>query len=108
MTFGPGRFLLGLVGLCALPCGALGQPTPGRPAATSRIEPGLARAVAWKWRVAPSETKDWGLELPRLPQPPTTHASTSPPAARQTNPASLYEIKRGDVFILIGEKFGVS
>jgi LysM repeat protein/lipoprotein-anchoring transpeptidase ErfK/SrfK len=108
MTFGAGRFLLGLVGLCALPCGALGQPTPGRPAAAPRIEPGLERAVAWKWRVAPSETKDWGLELPRLPQPPNTDALTSPPAARQTNPASLYEIKRGDALILIGKKFGVS
>ena len=53
-------------------------------------------------------TRDWGLELPRLPQPPSTDAPTSPPAARQTNPASLYEIKRGDALILIGKKFGVS
>src|SRR5258708_32426000 len=35
----------------------------GKPAALTRIEPGLENAVKWKWRVVPSDEKHWGLEI---------------------------------------------
>ena len=86
--------------------GIFSQTPPGKPAAR-RIEPGLENAVKWKWRVAPSDEKDWGLELPNLtrPLPANTPASAlSLPEDR----ATLYEVKRGDALILIGKRFGVT
>ena len=43
-----------------------GQAAASKPAATLRVEPALEKAVDWKWRVVPSDPKDWGLELPDL------------------------------------------
>ena len=85
----------------------LSQTPPGKPAAPRRIEPGLENAVKWKWHVAPSDEKDWGLELPNLTRPPsaTTPASALP---QPENRFTLYEVKRGDALILIGKRFGVT
>ena len=51
-----------------------GQTAASKPAATLRVEPGLENAVNWKWRVVPSDPKDWGLELPDL-----THLAQATP-----------------------------
>ncbi len=63
--------------------------------------------MKWKWRVAPSDEKDWGLELPNLTRP----LPASTPASALSLPedrATLYEVKRGDALILIGKRFGVT
>jgi LysM repeat protein/lipoprotein-anchoring transpeptidase ErfK/SrfK len=89
------------------PLGLLAQATPGKALAPARIEPGLEKAVKWKWRVAPSNPKDWGLEVPDL-------ARTAPAAAPAPSPLQeqsgemLYEVKRGDALILIAKRFGVT
>ena len=77
----------------------------GKPAALTRIEPGLENAVKWKWRVVPSDEKHWGLEMPApTPSPPPAVTPTPPPEIRPT----FYEVKHGDALILIARKFGMT
>jgi LysM repeat protein len=77
----------------------------GKPVALRRIEPGLENAVKWKWHVAPSDEKHWGLEVPTpTPSPPPAVTPTPPPEIRPT----LYEVKHGDALILIARKFGMT
>jgi lipoprotein-anchoring transpeptidase ErfK/SrfK len=100
----PPRSLLIFVISCVFATGIFSQTPPGKPA-PRRIEPGLETAVKWKWRVAPSDEKDWGLELPNLTRPlPADTPALSLPEDR----ATLYEVKRGDALILIGKRFGVT
>ncbi|HET9377936.1 MAG TPA: LysM peptidoglycan-binding domain-containing protein [Chthoniobacterales bacterium] len=81
------------------------QTTIGKPAALTRIEPGLENAVKWKWRVVPSDEKHWGLEMPTpTPSPPPAVTPTPPPEIRPT----FYEVKHGDALILIARKFGMT
>ena len=81
------------------------QTLPGKPAPPKRVEPGLENAVKWEWRVAPSE-KDWDFPPPAAtPTPSPTPAVVVP---RAESRPSLYEIKRGDALVLIGQKFGLT
>jgi LysM repeat protein len=86
------------VSLCA-------QPIPGKLTAPKRVEPGLETAVNWKWRVEPSDEKDWGFQL-SSPTPSPMPAATPVPTP-ETRPAR-YEVKHGDALILIGKKFGLT
>jgi hypothetical protein len=99
------RFLLILVVSGIFAIGVSAQTTPGKLTAPKRIEPGLEVAVKWKWRVAPSDDKDWGLQTANpTPTPP-------PPVAmlpQSENRPALYEVKRGDALILIGKKFSMT
>ncbi|MEO6053998.1 MAG: hypothetical protein ABIP97_08310, partial [Chthoniobacterales bacterium] len=91
-----------------------------RPARTTplSVEPGLEKAVKWKWVVEPSDIKYWGLELPYVPSVPSaaspTNMTVTPtftaPAqiAQPDSRPNTYEVKRGDALVLIGKKFGVS
>ena len=98
------RHLLSFVISGVLATGVFAQGPSGKPA--KRIEPGLEGAVRWKWRVGPSDEKDWGLELPNLTRP---HASTTASSLPQPEDrAIVYEVKRGDALILIGKRFGVT
>lgn len=77
----------------------------GKPATLARIEPGLEEAVKWKWRVVPSDAKEWGLEAPTpTPSPPP---AVTPAPTPEVRPA-LYEVKHGDALILIAKKFGIT
>lgn len=93
-----------LLGL--LVCGGTGGvhaqtvPTP------SGVERGLEEAVKWKWRVVPSEQKNWGLELPE--PPPAAPLNAPPPALVPGDAAHSYEVKKGDALVLIGKKFNLS
>ncbi|CAN5829902.1 hypothetical protein BH09VER1_BH09VER1_42410 [soil metagenome] len=104
-------------------CGALTVSrvsTQAAPAASGpRIESGLESAVKWKWRVLPSDPKDWGLELPvRVPIPPDRPAGmpvvpgVAPlpgmPAAQPVAEGDVYTVKKGDALILIAKKFGMT
>ncbi len=68
-----------------------------------RIEPGLEVAVAWKWWVAPSENRKWGMPLPEalLPKKPGT---VEPTEARP----ETYEVKKGDALVKIAKKFDMT
>lgn len=73
---------------------------------SSRIEPGLERAVDWKWWVAPAETKEWGMPLPEAlrPKPPGAGDATAPATSRP----ETYEVKKGDALIKIARKFDMT
>lgn len=93
------------LGLCL--SGHAPAETPGKAApapSVSGVEPGLEEAVKWKWRVVPSEEKDWGLELP---EPPPAVPLNAPPAAPLPRDfANSYEVKKGDALVLIAKKTG--
>jgi LysM repeat protein/lipoprotein-anchoring transpeptidase ErfK/SrfK len=105
MLSGAARSLLLLVpsGIFAISVSA--QTMPGKPAGLKRIEPGLEDAVKWEWHVAPSNNKDWGLQLPD-PTPAPTPSVTA--LSESENRPAVYEVKRGDALILIGKKFGMT
>jgi LysM repeat protein len=79
---------------------------PAKPASTSPVEPGLEKAVNWKWRAVPSDPNAWGLELPTMAH--LASATPAPSAAQPQNQHAIYEVKRGDALFLIGRRFGVS
>ena len=86
---------------------------PVAPAAPSKVEPGLDIAVNWKWWVAPSERKEWGMPLPEslVPKVPATPAPGNA-AAGPVKPAAerpeTYEVKKGDAVIKIAKKFDMT
>jgi LysM repeat protein len=103
-SLGLGALVLLVFGVVATR--ASGQTLSGKPAALTHTEPGLENAVRWKWRVAPSDDKDWGLAVPTptpLPSPALAAATPTP-----ENRPALYEVKHGDALILIGKKFGLT
>ncbi len=79
----------------------------GTPAGTvSGVEPGLEEAVKWKWRVIPSDEKDWGLELPE--PPPAVLPGAALPAVVPRDQANSHEVRKGDALVLIAKKHGVT
>jgi len=72
--------------------------------AAARIEPGLETAVKWKWWVAPSNEKDWGLPLPEPEAPKSPGGAPGAPAGPRPD---RYEVKKGDALILIAKRFGM-
>ena len=101
------RLPLVLAAIVLAPIPLVAQRTPGKPVAPTRVEPGLENAVKWKWRVAPSDPKDWGLELPDLARMAPAAAPVRSPLQEQSGDP-LYEVKRGDALILIAKRFGVT
>lgn len=72
------------------------------------VEPGLERAVKWKWNVAPPTSAAWGLpprEVPVIHQRPTAQSGNA--AALQDDP-NIYTVKKGDVLIHIAKKLHLS
>jgi LysM repeat protein/lipoprotein-anchoring transpeptidase ErfK/SrfK len=70
--------------------------------AQSRVEPGLEKAVGWKWRVALPVHGSW---VPDLPEPTPVPEATATP--EPTAPASFYEVQRGDALVKIARKYGL-
>jgi LysM repeat protein/lipoprotein-anchoring transpeptidase ErfK/SrfK len=90
------------------------QSTPETPKAPITIEPGLEKAVEWKWWVVPSDSvKNWAN-----PTPPPVEQSPGSPGAPGTNGATApgtpeprpreYEVKKGDVLTHIGRRYGIT
>jgi LysM domain-containing protein len=104
MASGAARSLLFFVvpGIFAMRVSA--QTMPEIPTALKRVEPGLENAVKWEWHVAPSDEKDWGLQIP---EPAPTPLPVTTPSQSENRP-TLYEVKHGDALILIGKKFGLT
>jgi LysM repeat protein len=104
MRSGTAISLLFLVMSGIFAIGVSAQTITAKPTALKRIEPGLEDAVKWKWRVAPSDDKDWGLQVPD--PTPTPQPLTAPP--QSVDRPTRYEVKHGDALILIGKKFGMT
>jgi len=89
--------------------GSLFSQTVVKPAvAPSKIEPGLEYAVNWKWWVAPSVKKEWGMPLPEALIPKTPDPSALKPVAPAAVRAETYEVKKGDAIIKIAKKFDMT
>ncbi|MFM8763463.1 MAG: LysM peptidoglycan-binding domain-containing protein, partial [Spartobacteria bacterium] len=68
------------------------------------VEPGLERAVTWKWNVAPPTSPAWGLpprEVPVLQQRSSSQAANPAAAASDQN---IYTVKKGDVLVHIAKR----
>ncbi len=68
------------------------------------VEPGLERAVKWKWNVAPPTSAAWGLpprEVPVLQQRSSSQAANPAAAASDQN---IYTVKKGDVLVHIAKR----
>ena len=69
-------------------------------------EPGLERAVHWKWSVIPSPaSQPWRLPPQRVP------VLANPPQTAVKNPQSdlgIYTIKKGDVLVRIAKRFDLT
>ncbi|MFZ4764811.1 MAG: L,D-transpeptidase family protein [Roseimicrobium sp.] len=72
------------------------------------VEPGLERAVLWKWRVLPSAEPEWGFPA-LVPKGPEGVPTGVPTIQAETLPRpTTYEVMRGDALIKIGKKFGMT
>jgi len=100
---------LSLIATAWFTCGGLYSQTVGPSSGRApKTEPGLELAVNWKWWVAPTEQKEWGMPLPEalVPKPP------GDPAALPGGPAVLrpetYQVKKGDAIAKIAKKFDMA
>ncbi|MEO5713687.1 MAG: LysM peptidoglycan-binding domain-containing protein [Luteolibacter sp.] len=75
------------------------------PAGASKTEPGLELAVSWKWWVAPSEKKEWGMPLPEALRPKLPDDPAVEVAKPVVERPDTYEVKKGDAIIKISKKF---
>lgn len=98
------HILLGISGCVAI--SAFAQPAPPKPTGP-RIEPGLEKAVGWKWQVVPSDIRTWGYALPEPTPSPLyqTSLGTAPTPEPRTH---VYEVKKGDALILIAKRHGIT
>lgn len=75
------------------------------------VQPGLEAAVKWKWRVLPSEEKDWGFPVAEPIQAPAATPKNGPTLgsvqAETLIAPGNYEVKRGDALAIIARKSGI-
>lgn len=95
------RFILPAALVAAIGHAAAQAPAP----AGRNVEPGLEKAVRWKWQAVPSPGAAWGRQAATryVPGAVITPTPAPTPAAAQT-----YEVKKGDRLILIARKFGIT
>jgi LysM repeat protein len=68
-------------------------------------EPGLERAVNWKWWVVPSiPSQPWSLPSQKVP----VLVDPSKPAASAPDNDGLYTVKKGDVLVRIARRFNIT
>lgn len=86
----------------ALACAQVPQ-APAKPL-TRNVEPGLEQAVKWRWTPVPSDGPAWGETPPMAPRPVATPVQDM----STPTPQSTYEVKKGDVLVVIARRFGLS
>ncbi|RBP38030.1 LysM domain-containing protein [Roseimicrobium gellanilyticum] len=87
------------------------QSEPETPKAPVTIEPGLEKAVEWKWWVVPSDSvKNWANPTPQpAEQVPGTPGANGATTTGATEPRPReYEVKKGDVLTHIGRRYGIT
>lgn len=97
-----------LLPLCFVCGGLSAQTTAVPPAASSKIEPGLEAAVNWKWKVAPSAGKEWGMPLPEWLRSKVSESHETKPAAPAESRPESYEVKKGDAIVKIAKRFDMT
>ncbi len=74
-------------------------------------KPGLENAVKWKWWVAPSDDKAWGVPLPEPEAPKPDPSKPGMPTITTVHlpeeRPTVYEVKKGDALINIAKKFNM-
>jgi LysM repeat protein/lipoprotein-anchoring transpeptidase ErfK/SrfK len=71
----------------------------------TQVEPGLQRAVNWKWSVAPWDNYRWGLDPREVP----VLAAQSPSQARaQPEMPRVHTIKKGDYLVRVAKRYGLT
>ena len=71
----------------------------------TQVEPGLQRAVNWKWSVAPWDNYRWGLD-PR--EVPVLAAQSSSQGPVQPEMPRVHTIKRGDYLVRVAKRYGLT
>lgn len=104
-------FVLALAGAAAAQY-AWGQLPPP---SLSHIEPGLEKAVRWKWQVEPSAPQAWGLPLPPMAlqaiaaqRQAELQAQEGIQPAAAPRPANAYTVQRGDALAKIARRFKIT
>ncbi|QJE94250.1 LysM peptidoglycan-binding domain-containing protein [Luteolibacter luteus] len=82
-------------------------PVPAPAPPPSKAEAGLEEAVNWKWSVAPSAAKDWGMPLPDELKPKDPAAAAEDPKPVEVRPTT-YEVQKGDALVKIARKFNMT
>jgi LysM repeat protein len=73
------------------------------------IEPGLERAVKWKWNVAPPVSAAWGLPVREVPVIAQAQPSAAGAASTALPPAqNTCIVQKGDVLVRIAKKLHLS
>lgn len=97
-------YVLAAISLSALGMGKAQTPSASSQPSGRNVEPGLEKAVRWKWQAVPSPGVTWGKQVTR--SVPTVAATPTPLPAPMA--AATYEVKKGDRLILIAKKFGIT
>lgn len=71
----------------------------------AQVEPGLQRAVNWKWSVAPWDNYRWGLDPREVPA--LAPAGESVSKAEPAMP-SVHVIKKGDYLVRVAKRYGLT
>jgi LysM repeat protein/lipoprotein-anchoring transpeptidase ErfK/SrfK len=71
----------------------------------TQVEPGLQRAVNWKWSVAPWDNYRWGLD-PR--EVPVLAAQSPSQAPAQPEMPRVHTIKKGDYLVRVAKRYGLT
>lgn len=71
----------------------------------TQAEPGLQRAVNWKWSVAPWDNYRWGLDPREVPVLAAQSASQAP---AQPEMPRVHTIKKGDYLVRVAKRYGLT
>ena len=71
----------------------------------TQVEPGLQRAVNWKWSVAPWDNYRWGLDPREVPVLAAQSASQAP---AQPEMPRVHTIKKGDYLVRVAKRYGLT
>lgn len=89
------KVLLAAIFASALPLVSAQQP---------QVEPGLQRAVNWKWSVAPWDNYRWGLDPREVPVLATQEPSRPP----QPETPRTHVVKKGDYLVRVAKRYGLT
>jgi LysM repeat protein len=69
------------------------------------VEPGLQRAVQWKWSVTPWDNYRWGLDPREVPVAETPDGQSAATVPAQP---SIHIVKKGDYLVRVAKRYGLT